>query len=136
MVFNHSKMKLRLRSNSIRLRLTQSEVDELVSTGSVTELISFGPDPEQHLMYAVETRESDKIGCDYLPGSITVHLPDNDAASWADSDQVGFEVALDVGTGEPLSVIVEKDFKCLTDRPGEDESDAYPHPEEARGHAR
>ncbi|HUF10552.1 MAG TPA: hypothetical protein VMO47_14625 [Rhodothermales bacterium] len=127
-------MKLRLRTNSIRLRLTKSEVDELVSTGTVTELVSFGPDPEQQLMYAVEARESDKIGCDYLPGSITVHLPSHDAATWAQSDQVGFNVEINVGAGETLTVIVEKDFKCLSDRPGEDESDAYPHPEEAKDH--
>ncbi|HEY5564024.1 MAG TPA: hypothetical protein VIL33_00445 [Rhodothermia bacterium] len=127
-------MKLRLRSNAVRLRLTKSEVDELVSTGTVTELISFGPDPEQQLMYAVETRESGAIGCDYLPGSITVHLPSKEAATWADSEQVGFNADIDVGTAETLTVIVEKDFKCLTDRPGEDESDAYPHPDEAKGH--
>jgi len=127
-------MKLRLRSNSVRLRLTKSEVDELVSTGTVTELISFGPDPEHQLMYSVETRESNKIGCDYLPGSISVHLPADEAASWAESEQVGFNAEIDIGTGEALTLIVEKDFKCLTDRPGEDESDAYPHPEEAKGH--
>ena len=127
-------MKLRLRSNSIRLRLTKSEVDELVSTGSVTEMISFGPDREHQLMYAVETRESGAIGCDYLPGSITVHLPFREAATWAQSDLVGFNVEIEVETGDVLTVIVEKDFRCLTDRPGEDESDAYPHPEEAKGH--
>lgn len=127
-------MKLRLRSNSVRLRLTKSEVDSLVSSGTVTELISFGSDREHQLMYAVETRESNEIGCDYLPGSITVHLPSDKAATWAQSDQVGFNVEIEVGPGEPLTVIVEKDFKCLTDRPGEDKDDNYPHPEESTGH--
>ena len=33
------------------------------------------------------------------------------------------------GNGEGLRVLVEKDFPCLTARPNEDDSDAFPWPE-------
>lgn len=127
-------MKLRLRPNSVRLRLTRSEVETLTQTGAVSEMISFGPDPENQLMYAVETHDADGLGFHYQGGSMVVYLPTPEVADWAESDRVGFTEVIDLGTGETLTLIVEKDFKCLTDRPGEDESDAYPHPEESHGH--
>ena len=35
----------------------------------------------------------------------------------------------DVGGDEPLRILVEKDFACLVEREGEDDSDAFPHPD-------
>ncbi|MEQ1764007.1 MAG: hypothetical protein ABL984_12795, partial [Pyrinomonadaceae bacterium] len=35
-------MKLRIRGNSVRLRLTQSEVDQLSRTGKISESVEFG----------------------------------------------------------------------------------------------
>lgn len=121
-------MKLRLQRNSIRLRLTRPEVEALAETGSVSEMISFGPAPDQQLLYTVETRRQQGLGYAYHGGSVTVYLPAGESAEWVESERVGFQEDIDIGNGESLSILVEKDFKCLTDRPGEDDSDAYPHP--------
>jgi hypothetical protein len=47
-------MKLRIRGNSIRFRLSQTEMVQLVETGDVRDSVEFGPDAR--LDYRVEAR--------------------------------------------------------------------------------
>ena len=122
-------MKLRMRPNALRIRLTQSDVDSLVTEGQVSETISFGVEPYQKLVYTVVGRDVHRLEVEYFPGSIEVVLPVGDVNAWASSEQVGFDEVFDLGDDDALSVTVEKDFKCLSDRPGEDDSGAYPNPE-------
>ena len=60
---------------------------------------------------------------------LTVRVPTMDIAQWADSDKVSIEAEQVLDDGEPLRILVEKDFHCLSPRDGEDETDMYPHPE-------
>ena len=46
----------------------------------------------------------------------------------ATTDQVSIRGEQVLADGEKLSILVEKDFVCLTGRDDEDESDMYPHP--------
>ena len=39
-------MKLRIKGNSLRFRVTQSELAKLVELGRVEETIYFGPEPD------------------------------------------------------------------------------------------
>ena len=41
---------------------------------------------------------------------------------------VGMQKIISVGEEIDLSILIEKDFKCLTDRPNEDESDLFENP--------
>ncbi|WP_375587860.1 DUF7009 family protein [Flagellimonas aurea] len=41
-------MKIRIKGNSIRFRLTQSEVKQLSETGSIIETTEFGPSKFQY----------------------------------------------------------------------------------------
>ena len=50
------------------------------------------------------------------------------ASEWATTDQVGIEKTIFVAEGSDLAILIEKDFKCLTDRPHEDESDLFENP--------
>jgi hypothetical protein len=52
-----------------------------------------------------------------------VHVASDVARAWANGDEVGFE-----GLVGPLRVLVEKDYACLTERPHEDDADAFPNP--------
>ena len=120
-------MKLRIRDNTIRLRLTQTEVRMLRSDGRVTAATSF-PDGAR-LQYAVESdSEGAAVTATMRDGLITVHVPAAVAGSWADSEEVSLRGEQDLGGGEVLGLLVEKDFACLAPREGEDESDNYPHP--------
>jgi hypothetical protein len=59
-------------------------------------------------------------------GTIAVRLPVALARTWAASEAVALR-----GDG-PSSILVEKDFACLSPAGrGEDESDMFPHPEAA-----
>ena len=64
----------------------------------------------------------------YSDNEIRVCLPENGVAAWATTEQVSIGVEQTLDDGNRLSILVEKDFACLAPRPGEDESDMFPHP--------
>ena len=113
-------MKLRIRGNSLRLRLSQSEVTQLAQQGRVEDAIAFGP---AKLTYVLTTSAVEHVGAIYEDHRIVVTLPKERAARWTSSDEVGIETRGD------LHILVEKDWSCLKPREGEDDSDAFPHPE-------
>jgi Family of unknown function (DUF7009) len=120
-------VKLRLRDNSIRLRLTQSEVATLRRDGIVAARTGF-PDGRA-LGYAVESSPASVAPAAFLSnGVITVRLPESSVLPWAASEQVSIAGEQRLDDGSLLQVLVEKDFACLAPREGEDESDLYPHP--------
>ena len=114
-------MKLRIRGSSLRLRLSQREVTQLAREGRVEDAIAFGP---AKLTYVLATSDVDRVGATYEANRIVVTLPKARADQWASSDEVGIEEK-----GE-LAILVEKDWSCLKPREGEDDSDAYPHPQD------
>ena len=121
-------MKIRIQANSIRLRLSQSEVQAFAETGRVEERIQFGTGPGESLVYIVERAAGRQLSAAYAVGQIIVFVPADACSEWAATDQVGIESEMDLGDGGTLRILVEKDFKCLTERAGEDESDNFPNP--------
>ena len=115
-------MKLRIRGNSLRLRLTRGEVAELHESGCCEESIRFGPDSA--LGYRVESSTGDDLAVRYRDNLIVVEIPADMLHAWATTEQVSLRPASSNGP----ALLVEKDFACLVDRPGEDDSDAYAHP--------
>ena len=122
-------MKIRILGNSLRLRLTQSEVRQLSSEGSVRQTIEFGPDSA--LQYSIKKSAVSQIQSSFANNHIIVEIPNETADNWAQNDVVSLREELSLGENKTLSLLIEKDFKCLTDRPSEDESDMFPNPEEA-----
>ena len=118
-----------MKENSIRLRLTQSEIKHLSDLGQVTEMINFGAGFGGEFTYSlrVDTNAND-ITANTRSGIITVVLPASIAESWIGTDQIGIEAEQKVGGGNELRLIIEKDFSCLSPRPGEDQSDSFPNP--------
>lgn len=137
-------MKLRIKGNSIRLRLTQSEVDIFGQTGRVADRTQFGPG--QLLTYTLaRDAERDTLTAAYSGDELTVFVPPAIANSWVSSEQTGFsgeiplpemdsKVDSDSGSAQNiLRILVEKDFHCLVPRPHEDESDHYANPLAVKG---
>jgi hypothetical protein len=118
-------MKLRLRENSVRLRLTQTEVRRLRETGRVEERVVFGASSPA-FVYALEATAAEAVGAVFADGRLCVSIPDAVAAAWADSAQVGIEVVRPNAGEKDLRITIEKDFACRAARPGEDDSDAFP----------
>ena len=114
-------MKLRIRHNSIRLRLTQSEVAQLRDAGAVEEYIEF--EQGQRLTYLIQSAaDMESLTAEYRDGNILLTVPKLMVAAWADSAQVGME-----STG-PLRLMIEKDFRCIDPADPEDNVDTFPNP--------
>lgn len=122
-------MKLRLRENSIRLRLLQTEVIQLREIGNISERIIFGINPTDTLTYSLRVSgETEKVFAQMTDNQIEVFLPIKIAENWADTEEVGLYETQNIGDLGELKIIVEKDFVCV-DRPfNEDHKDAFPHP--------
>ena len=122
-------MKLRILDNSIRLRLTQAEVDSLSSDGLIGSAVLFAGG--SRLGYCLESSPAcvDPVA-HFESSELKVRLPESAVQHWATSDEVSIEAEQGLDEGGYLKILVEKDFACLAPRAGEDESDMFPHPEE------
>ncbi len=121
-------MKLRIRGDSLRFRLKRGEVDQLAAGISIVE--------ETHLPGAVLTcrlgiSENSSISATFDNGSLVVSLPKSKVLDWASTDEVSLFTEQKLSGSGALSLLIEKDFKCL--EPGhhrdcEDDEDTFPHP--------
>lgn len=120
-----------MKDNSIRLRLMQGEVDRFSTEGIVTTATWMGVSPDNCLTYTLKkSEESAAVAAYFEKGEIIVSVPFKLAEDWAGSKKVGIEAQMPLANGEQLHILIEKDFKCLQERPNEDESDAFPNPVE------
>jgi hypothetical protein len=121
-------MKLRIRGDSMRLRLKRSEVDRLAAGTSIVEKTHF---PGAVLTYRLDVSENSGISATFDNSSLVISLPKPKVLDWASSDEVSLHAEQDLSGSGALSLLIEKDFKCL--EPGhhrdcEDDEDTYPHP--------
>lgn len=119
-------MKIRILNSSIRLRLTQTEVEELGRGEKIVGEVNF---PDGKLWkYILETAKIDDVfEVNLEEAALKICMNQSAAEVFINTDSVGQESELDTKNG-PLKILVEKDFKCLTPR-SEDESDLFEHPE-------
>lgn len=127
-------MKLRLRGNSLRLRLTQTEVAALRDTGAWRTSTALSADGGAGLVYVVESSQSSgvEVRLDQNPTgvSVVVSWPAAEIRTWADTESVGLYHETSWG----LKIAVEKDFRCLDPSREEDESDNFANPNECDSH--
>ena len=121
-------MKLRIKDNSIRLRLTKGEIDAIREKGVVTATTGFPG--ARHFSYSLESSPASvNPAAFYSDNKISIRLPETLVLAWVMTEQVSIEGEQLLDDGETLSILVEKDFACLTPRPGEDESDMFANPD-------
>jgi hypothetical protein len=120
-------MKLRIRANTIRFRLSQTEVARLASGGRVEQVTQFPASAS--LISSVETSPGISAPTAGFEGNrLRLVLPVEQTKLWADSDQVGIAAAQDLENGRLLELLIEKDFECLASHDAPD-IDAYPNPQ-------
>ena len=118
-------MKIRIRGNSVRLRLTQSEVKTLCEQGVYSERTEFNG---RNLTYTAKGAKGIARLQAYFNGDeITLRIPSDQLTGWDENSTVGFYNEMPLQHGGSLTLQVEKDFACLEQR-GDDESDSYPNP--------
>ncbi len=124
-------MKLRIRGNSIRIRVTQTELEQMGTLGRVSETIDFGAGAR--LTYALaRTEDGDQPRVRFADGTITASIPAATVAEWVSTEAAAIGGEQPLGGGDVLTILVEKDFACLDPRPDEDESDMFAHPDAAK----
>ncbi len=114
-------MKIRIKDNSIRFRLTQSEVAALAENGMIASVTEFTDRP---FVYAIEATEETELSAVFIETKIVLKMPEAMISEWISTERVGFE-----GESGLVKILVEKDFVCL-DNTVEDQSDNYPNPNE------
>jgi len=120
-------MKLRILGNSIRLRLTQTEVSDLAQLGKVSEITQLGSD--NFLEYELSMTTDTELIVSFQQGKILVALPEVIGKPWANGAAVSLQRFIRTDEKSELSVLIEKDFKCKTERAGENEDDMFPNPD-------
>ncbi|MGI8786429.1 MAG: DUF7009 family protein [Pyrinomonadaceae bacterium] len=120
-------MKLRLRENSIRLRLLQSEIFNLRESGTISEKIRF--DAFQTLTYTIAvSRQTEKISARFSDKEIIVEIPFAAAQNWLATNLVGLESKQAIDENSTLKITIEKDFACPERPLDADNADAFPNP--------
>lgn len=117
-------MKLRIRANTIRLRLSQSEIKTLELGDSVEASLFFEP----KFAYQVKVGEIDKIEATYKDNSLLISLPKKEVSNWTASEQIGIRGIQTLENGEEIKVLVEKDFRCIIAREEVEDLDTFAHP--------
>jgi hypothetical protein len=121
-------MKIRIRGDSVRLRLKRGEVDQLAAGTSIVEETHF---PDAVLTYRLDVSDNGSILASFDNGSLAVSLPMSRVLDWASTDEVSLFAEQELSGTSSLSLLIEKDFKCL--EPGhhrdcDDDEDTFPHP--------
>jgi hypothetical protein len=118
-------MKLRIRGNSVRLRVSQTELSQLARTGYAADAVRFGP--RAALEYRLEIGPHDRVQAEFEGDVLTVRLPGVQFERWLDPGEIAITASQDIGAGDSLAILIEKDFACLAPR-DEDQSDLFPNP--------
>lgn len=122
-------MKLRVKGNTIRLRLTQGEVDAFRDSGRVSERVDFTGQGSVAFEYRLERCSgSNRLDAEFTENTLTVKVPADLAGKWTSTNLIGFDNKESEEVLPALYILVEKDFQCLHKRPHEDESDHFPNP--------
>ncbi len=122
-------MKIRIRGNTIRYRLSKSEVDAFATTGRLEETTEF---LQNQLQYKIaRITGGDELTADFANGCITLFVPEQKLKEWANTSMVGLQTHMPLPNGKYLSILLEKDFKCIDVGPMEDQSDFFENPAKA-----
>src|SRR5579863_8291739 len=115
-------MKMRFRSNSLRLRVNRREVENLSNGSVLREQVRFPGNTELAYLLAKAAVPSPQVN--FVRGVISVAIPSDHVESWASSDEIGMYFELPAN-GSFLKLAVEKDLEC-TDAPADErDPDAY-----------
>ncbi|MEN8247474.1 MAG: hypothetical protein ABFS32_00955 [Bacteroidota bacterium] len=98
-------MKLRIKGNTIRIRLTNKEVQMLVNGEKIENATVF---PSAILTYLMQP--SDKGGADFIDNSIQINLTKEEIGILSAEDDKGISKEIPTEKGNKLSILVEQDL--------------------------
>jgi hypothetical protein len=118
-------MKLRILDNSVRLRLRRGEVAELAERGCLEARVDFGGGAG--LVYrAIADSQVAAVSASFRDSILEVRVPTPVVKEWADGGDVSITGQQENGSSQPLTLLIEKDFRCAHHDSAA--VDAYPNP--------
>ncbi len=117
-------MKIRIRDNSIRIRLSQREVSKLGKGGMIANELEFPGESTLGFQLLVD----EHFKASYEDDTIKISIPKTTLGDWVKSDDLTISHDLKTSENQSMWILVEKDLQCKTERPREDDSDAFPNP--------
>jgi hypothetical protein len=121
-------VKLRLLDDTIRLRLSRGDVAAVDKEGVVEAKTHF-PDGAA-FRFALESSAGGSVSAEFTGNRMVVRLPKADISAWANDDSaVSLHGEVQLAENAALTLLVEKDFQCLTPRPDEDQTDLFSNPD-------
>jgi hypothetical protein len=122
-------MKLRIYNQSIRLRLSQKDVEHLRAIGTLSVPVFWGMQEDDVLVYKLSLIEEGLSQIKIRQEEINVMILKSEIEKWLQQDEiVSFECSIPT-LSQPLMVLIERDFKCLTPRI-ENEEGLFENPNE------
>jgi len=118
-------MKIRIKGNSIRYRLDKVDIELLQELNKVEDMTHIG---DHVLHFCIRAREIPEPAIRMENNGVHLSVPLSQITQWITTDQVGFNQDFPNPDGTILKILVEKDFKCLTER-DEDDSQAFDNPQ-------
>jgi hypothetical protein len=110
-------MKLRLKGspqNSLRLRILRPEMERLAAGDALEETMIFGPGAANAFTYSLIVSASAKdVHVERQASGLRIVVPRERVLLWGREDQVGIYETIGFGKGQPLELILEKDFACI-----------------------
>ncbi len=120
-------MKLRIRGNSIRMRVSQSELSSIQAHGRCEDEVRFAGGGA--LRYRVEVVPDGPLEARLAGTDIALCVPRAAVERWSAPEEVSITGEQPLEGGDRLALLLEKDFACLAPRAGEDEADLFPNPQ-------
>lgn len=115
-------MKIRCTSGHLRFRLGRADIEQLSDHQHVRETISIAPG--QRLAFELAAVPVEGIRASFQDNALRIDIPYAQARHWIDTGEVGIEAQYAFGQGEPLNILIEKDFPCRH-QPQEDKGDTF-----------
>jgi hypothetical protein len=118
-------MKIRLFGDSVRIRLTQAEVEALAAGGAIESVTPF---PGEALACTVQPSQ-DSFEVHHASGRVSILIPQTRTTEWASSDEVGmYAEQVPANGGRAMQIAIEKDYRCIHKPDAPDNAGTYPNP--------
>ena len=117
-------MKLRLQGSTLRLRLRRSDIEQLMATGRVEEIVQFGAGP---VVYSLMLDDEAAAPCAEMhPAEIRVRLPRAQGLAWGNGTETGIS-----SPNVTPTILIERDFvRTAVEEP--DDFDRFTNPRSGR----
>ena len=124
-------MKLRIKGSSIRLRLTKAEVAECQANQYLADSVDLPGG--KGFQYAIKGIDQPEIEVEW-EHHLCIGVPRDILRAWSSTqDQIGIYRDLSIDETRTLRLVIERDFKCLDQRVGENEDDLFTNPKSIDG---